>query len=188
MTTRLPTSSWVSRWCRKCWSKCPRICCDVQASTDSCSPCVNSFVSSSSKLIFFLKSLRTCLNHLRSAETPDLLRAAIKTLLTLIDLTTSLGSSQRFDQHCSVLGEGVIGTVWFYAYDDAEAVLATVDVLPDILHAMGLGCARYLKVSEFSLSALKCCFLKREREGSHLAAYPPIVSETSEPLVGEASA
>src|ERR1700730_3578080 len=96
------------------------------------------------------KSLTTCLHHLHNPETPDLLRAAIKALVSLIERTSTLGSAHRFDALCDVLGQGIIGSVWLYASEDADTVLATVDVLPDVLRAMGLGCARYLKASAVS--------------------------------------
>ena|ERR1700722_3153088 len=95
---------------------------------------------------FPLKSLSACLNHLQNPETPNLLRAAIPTLIQLINITTTLGSAERFDKLCTILGDRIIGSIWIYAAQDADTVLATVDVLPDVIYSLGIGCARYLKV------------------------------------------
>lgn len=60
-------------------------------------------------------------------------------------LTTTLGSSDRFDQLCVFLGEGIIGGVWLYASENSEVILASLDALPSVVRALGIGNARYLK-------------------------------------------
>ncbi|PCH41573.1 hypothetical protein WOLCODRAFT_163213 [Wolfiporia cocos MD-104 SS10] len=90
-------------------------------------------------------SLKTCLTFLHNPETPDLLRAATRTLITLVLLTTSAGSARRFDQLCAILGDGIIGNVWLYATRESDAIEASLDVLPEVVQALGIGAARYLK-------------------------------------------
>ncbi|KAJ7938279.1 hypothetical protein B0H13DRAFT_2572038 [Mycena leptocephala] len=75
-----------------------------------------------------------------------LLPAAISVSLTLIQLTTSVGSVERFDQLCGLLGDGIIGSIWPYASDRLPALLASIDALPPVLEILGVGCARYMKV------------------------------------------
>ncbi|KAJ6512117.1 hypothetical protein C8R47DRAFT_1093598 [Mycena vitilis] len=93
-----------------------------------------------------MASLNRSLAQLQSPETPRLLPAAISASLTLILLMTSPGSADRFDQLCSLLGDGIIGGIWPYSSDRLPALLASIDALPSILEIMGVGCARYLKV------------------------------------------
>jgi hypothetical protein len=93
-----------------------------------------------------LRSLTTSLSHLNNPETADLIRATVPTMLSLIRLTTSLGSAERFDQLCALLGDGIIGSVWMYTPHDLDAMLASLDLLPSIVQALGIGSVRYLKV------------------------------------------
>ncbi|KAJ7265856.1 hypothetical protein B0H12DRAFT_173170 [Mycena haematopus] len=93
-----------------------------------------------------MASLNRSLAQLQSPETPHLLQAAISTSLTLIQLMTSIGSAERFDQLCALLGDGIIGGIWPYASDRLPALLASIDALPPILELLGVGCARYMKV------------------------------------------
>ncbi|KAJ7645511.1 hypothetical protein DFH06DRAFT_1211567 [Mycena polygramma] len=93
-----------------------------------------------------MASLNRSLAQLQSPETRRLLPAAISASLTLILLMTSPGSAERFDQLCSLLGDGIIGSIWPYSSDRLPALLASIDALPSILEIMGVGCARYLKV------------------------------------------
>jgi hypothetical protein len=65
----------------------------------------------------------------------------------LIERTTPPGSEQRFTQLCALLGDGMVGSVWMYSSEDADAVEASVDVLPILVRALGIGATRYLKVS-----------------------------------------
>ncbi|KAJ4472023.1 hypothetical protein J3R30DRAFT_3659960 [Lentinula aciculospora] len=92
-----------------------------------------------------LTSLNTCLAQLDDAESPQLIQTAISASLSLSLLTTNLGSSAQFDQLCALLGERIVGTIWLYSYDKPGVVQASVDSLPPLLSALGLGCCRYLK-------------------------------------------
>ncbi|KAJ7762837.1 hypothetical protein DFH07DRAFT_739057 [Mycena maculata] len=93
-----------------------------------------------------IAALNRSLTQLQSPETPVLLPAAISSSLTLIQLMTSVGSADRFDQLCALLGDGIIGSIWPYASDRLEALLASIEALPVVVEALGVGCARYLKV------------------------------------------
>ncbi len=64
----------------------------------------------------------------------------------MIERTTQPGSEERFIQLCALLGDGMMGSVWMYGSEDADAVEASVDVLPILVHALGIGATRYLKV------------------------------------------
>jgi hypothetical protein len=96
------------------------------------------------------QSLTNSLNQLHDESTPSLIRSAVPTIVTLVTLTTTRGSSDYFDKLCSLLGESIIGTIWLYAYDNESVILATVDVLPPLIQALGIGCTRYLKVTVVS--------------------------------------
>ncbi|KAJ6627433.1 hypothetical protein B0H10DRAFT_1994498 [Mycena sp. CBHHK59/15] len=91
-------------------------------------------------------SLNRSLAHLGSPETPSLLRGAISTSLSLILLVTTVGSADRFDQLCGLLGDGIIGSIWPYSSDRLDALLASIEALPPVVEILGVGCARYLKV------------------------------------------
>ncbi|KAF8211565.1 hypothetical protein K438DRAFT_1807537 [Mycena galopus ATCC 62051] len=93
-----------------------------------------------------MASLTRSLAQLQAPETPRLLPAAVSTSLTLIQLMTSPGSADRFDQLCALLGDGIIGSIWPYASERLPALLASIDALPPILELLGVGCARYMKV------------------------------------------
>ncbi|KAF9468776.1 hypothetical protein BDZ94DRAFT_1244563 [Collybia nuda] len=90
-------------------------------------------------------SLKTCLAHLDNPESPQLLRSAIAASLSLTLLTTVPGEAVQFDQLCALLGEGIIGGIWMYASDKSDVILASLDALPPLLHALGVGSARFLK-------------------------------------------
>ena len=90
--------------------------------------------------------MNRALTFLHSSHTPAILRTAIPTATDLIERTTQPGSEERFAQLCALLGDGVIGSVWMYSSEDAEAVEASVDVLPIIVRALGIGTTRFLKV------------------------------------------
>jgi hypothetical protein len=100
------------------------------------------------------QSLTNSLNQLHDESTPDLIRSAVPTIVTLITLTTARGSPDYFNKLCSLLGESIIGTIWLYAYDNEKVILATVDVLPPLIQALGIGCARYLKVTAISSESI----------------------------------
>lgn len=81
-----------------------------------------------------------------------MLRAAILTALSLITVTTAPGSAQRFDQVCSLLGEGIISGVWMYASEQPDVILASLDTLLPLVETLGIGTIRYLKVGSFEES------------------------------------
>jgi hypothetical protein len=93
-----------------------------------------------------IQSLNRALTFLHSPHTPAILRTAIPAATNLIERTTQPGSEQRFTQLCALLGDGVIGSVWMYSSEDADAVEASVGVLPILVRALGIGATRYLKV------------------------------------------
>lgn len=93
------------------------------------------------------QSLNRALTFLHSPHTPDILRAAIPAVTNLIERTTQPGSEQRFTQLCALLGDGLIGSVWMYSSEDPDAVEASVDALPILVRALGIGATRYLKAS-----------------------------------------
>ncbi|KAF5357658.1 hypothetical protein D9758_007440 [Tetrapyrgos nigripes] len=94
-----------------------------------------------------LTSLNTCLGQLDTMETPALIRGAILASLSLILLTTDPGTSRQFDQLCNLLGEGIIGTIWLYSSGKPDSILESLEALPPLIDALGLGCCRYLKAS-----------------------------------------
>jgi hypothetical protein len=93
-----------------------------------------------------IQSLNRALTFLHSPHTPAILRTAIPSATNLIVHTTEPGSEQRFTQLCALLGDGVIGSVWMYSSEDADAVEASIEVLPILVRALGIGVTRYLKV------------------------------------------
>jgi Tti2 family len=93
-----------------------------------------------------MQSLNRALTFLHSPHTPAILRTAIPSATNLIEHTTEPGSEQRFNQLCALLGDGVIGSVWMYSSDDPDAVEASIEVLPILVRALGIGATRYLKV------------------------------------------
>jgi hypothetical protein len=71
---------------------------------------------------------------------------AVQTTLKLIIRTTTPGSEPRASRLFVLLGDGIIGTVWTYGTNAPDSVLASYEVLPDVLKVIGIGSARYLKV------------------------------------------
>jgi hypothetical protein len=69
----------------------------------------------------------------------------------LIQHTTIEGSEARFTRLCELLGDGIIGSIWMYSYNEIDTIEASVVVLPALVDALGTGAARYLKVSSNSL-------------------------------------
>lgn len=67
--------------------------------------------------------------------------------LKLITTTTTTGSADRVDKLCQLLGENIIGGVWVYAPRESAAIGASMDILGILVQALGIGSARYLKVS-----------------------------------------
>ncbi|KAI0052623.1 hypothetical protein FA95DRAFT_1663859 [Auriscalpium vulgare] len=90
-------------------------------------------------------SLQRALTFLHSPLTPELLRAALTVAVALVVCTSRQGTELRFDQLCALLSDGIIGNVWLYANQDPETIQASVDVLPLLVEALGIGTARYLK-------------------------------------------
>jgi hypothetical protein len=98
-------------------------------------------------------SLKTTLNFLNNSRTPTIIRTSVPTLVSLINLVSPTSYSapknekgkQRFDQLSSILGDGIIGCVWMYASRDLPAIKASIDVLPLVVEALGIGSVRYLK-------------------------------------------
>ncbi|TFK74389.1 hypothetical protein BDN72DRAFT_833295 [Pluteus cervinus] len=90
-------------------------------------------------------SLNTCLAHLNNPESADLIRATVPTHISLIELTTAPGSKERFDKLSHLLGEGIIGGVWFYASEDRDTVMASLESLLLVVEAIGIGSTRFLK-------------------------------------------
>ncbi|KAG6896867.1 hypothetical protein C0992_005558 [Termitomyces sp. T32_za158] len=91
-------------------------------------------------------SLGTCLTHLNDTESPRLIEAAVDAHLTLILLTTEVGSSEQFDELSALLGEGIIHGIWLYASDKPDMILASLKALPPLLRALKIGNARFIKV------------------------------------------
>jgi hypothetical protein len=108
----------------------------------------------------YIQSLHRALTFLHSPHTPAILRAAIPALANAIERTTQPNSEQRFSQLCALLGDGVIGSVWMYSSEDVDAIEASVEVLPTVVRALGIGATRYLKVRSITSDAvwrLKVC-------------------------------
>ena len=85
--------------------------------------------------------------YLHNPLTPTLIREVVPTWVALTELTTPEGSTTRFDQHCTLLGDTIVGSVWAYGTQDQDAIQASIEVLPVVLRALNVGIARYLKVS-----------------------------------------
>ncbi|EIW62170.1 uncharacterized protein TRAVEDRAFT_117743 [Trametes versicolor FP-101664 SS1] len=95
--------------------------------------------------VLLATSLKTCLTFLHNPETPELIRRAVTAYLRLVECTTSRGSVARFDQLCSLLGDSIIGNVWVYASRELDTLQASLDTIPEIVEALDIGTARYLK-------------------------------------------
>lgn len=85
-----------------------------------------------------------------------MIQVTIPTHLKLIELTTSPGSAERFNKLSALLGEGIIGGVWLYSSDDRRVMLASLKVLVPLVQDLGVGTARFLKVSRI-LSGVTVC-------------------------------
>lgn len=48
---------------------------------------------------------------------------------------------------CGLLGEGIINGVWLYGAEKWDTILASLDALPPVINALGIGNVRYLNVS-----------------------------------------
>jgi hypothetical protein len=96
------------------------------------------------------QSYQTALTHLHDELAPQLIRAAVPAHLRLIDRILAGGSKERFERLCTLLGDGIIGTIWTYGGREAGVIAASVEVLPEVIQALGIGCARYLKVGSYA--------------------------------------
>lgn len=94
----------------------------------------------------WLQGLKKCMTFLHNPLTPALLRASVTASVSLIETTTTPGSAKRFNDFCEVLGDGIIGSVWLYGSSELVSVAASVEVLPLVIRALGVGTARFLKV------------------------------------------
>ncbi|KAL1741835.1 hypothetical protein HDZ31DRAFT_44564 [Schizophyllum fasciatum] len=96
-------------------------------------------------------SLNKCLGVTEGPHAPAILRAASGVILALAALTTADGSRARFEQLCALLGEGIVGTTWTYAAREKDVMLASLEALPAIIDALGVGAARYLRACCYSV-------------------------------------
>lgn len=96
-------------------------------------------------LASFLQALSAGLHN--EVHTAPLLRAATRGALAVLERTTEEGDEKRFDAVCDLLGERIVGGVWVYASREVDAIEATMDVIPEVVSILGIGTARYLKVS-----------------------------------------
>ncbi|KAL1658813.1 hypothetical protein GGF50DRAFT_66522 [Schizophyllum commune] len=97
-------------------------------------------------------SLNKSLGVTEGPHAPAILREASAAILSLVALTTVEGSRERFDQLCALLGDGIIGTTWTYASREKDVMLASLQALPAVVDALGVGAARYLRVLVSQLS------------------------------------
>ena len=98
------------------------------------------------------QSLKKCFTSLRDPDTPEILRTTTPTCIRLLELTTAPKSAKRFDELCAILGDGIIGSVWVYSTNEPEVLQASLDVLPTVVTALGIGASRYLKVRDGVIS------------------------------------
>ncbi|KZV73557.1 hypothetical protein PENSPDRAFT_674505 [Peniophora sp. CONT] len=96
-----------------------------------------------SDLIF--ESFKRAMTLLHEPQTPLLLRSAASTAVSLVLRTTQEDSEERYVRLCGLLGDGIIGSAWTYASREPETIQASVEVLPEIVNALGVGAVRYLK-------------------------------------------
>lgn len=90
-------------------------------------------------------SFKKALSQLESPLTPPSIRLAISLTVTLTSRTTQVGSQERFDALCALLGEGIIAGIWVYAFDKPDPLRATLDALPEVIKALDIGCTRFLR-------------------------------------------
>ncbi|KZW04005.1 hypothetical protein EXIGLDRAFT_716025 [Exidia glandulosa HHB12029] len=91
------------------------------------------------------KSIVSTFYHLHNPETADLLRISIPGYIALVERCTELDSMDRLNKLFDLMGNNIIGSIWIYASRDADTILATTDVLPDVVQALGISTCRYLK-------------------------------------------
>lgn len=83
--------------------------------------------------------------------TPELIRTTVPVILKLCNVMIVRGSQEEFDQLCHLLGENIIGSIWVYSGQEPETMMASMDILSPVVRALGIGTARYLIVSEYSI-------------------------------------
>ncbi|PAV20807.1 atp :trna-specific trna nucleotidyltransferase [Pyrrhoderma noxium] len=96
-----------------------------------------------SKLL--LTALSKAYTSLHDDLSPDLIRTITPIILRLIDKTTEPNSEQRFDQIFHILGDHIIGSVWVFSNQEKDTIEASMEVLPSLIHNLGIGTVRYLK-------------------------------------------
>ena len=101
--------------------------------------------------------MNKCFTSLRDPETPNILRIATPTCIRLVELTTPPRSAKRFEELCTILGDGIIGSVWLYSSQEPDVLQASLDVLPAVLSTLGIGASRYLKVRDGVISTDTPC-------------------------------
>jgi hypothetical protein len=101
-----------------------------------------------SRLMIFLvyQSLSKNILSLHDPLSPQIILTTVSVLLNLIEKLTEPDSMERFNRLCFVLGDSIIGSVWLYAEREREVIQASMEVLPAITRALGMGSARFLKV------------------------------------------
>lgn len=117
-------------------------------------------------------------SFLHSPHTPALIRAATPIAVDLVLRTTKVGTEERFTQLCKLLGDGIIGSVWIYGYQDPQAIEASVEVLPVLVTALGLGTVRYLKVWDLYQITLNYLHERYVLQGSNTATDPSTPTES----------
>ncbi|VDC03965.1 unnamed protein product [Peniophora sp. CBMAI 1063] len=91
------------------------------------------------------ESFKRAMTLLHEPQTPLLLRLSTSTAISLILATTPEGSEARYNRLCGLLGDGIIGSAWMHASREPETIQASIEVLPEIVDALGIGAVRYLK-------------------------------------------
>ena len=82
-------------------------------------------------------------------------------------MASDFSSEERFDRLSHLLGNSIIGGVWVYASSEEGVIRASLDVLPSVVHAMGIGTTRYLMV--IISSTYQYIQSERLHEGNHSA-------------------
>ncbi|KAG8915987.1 hypothetical protein FRC01_003447 [Tulasnella sp. 417] len=93
----------------------------------------------------FSTSLLNSTSRSTDPEISLILPLASGTLQRLIELTTEVGSRERFDRTWECLSTGVVGGVWIFAGEKLEAMEASIETLLPLVDALKIGCCRYLK-------------------------------------------
>ncbi|KAG9043213.1 hypothetical protein FS837_009858 [Tulasnella sp. UAMH 9824] len=97
---------------------------------------------------FRIKGIQVLRELLERVDAKLLERTGIASLFStrLIELTTEVGSRERFDRLCECLSTGVVGGVWIFAGEKLDAMEASIETLLPLVDALKVGCCRYLKV------------------------------------------